>query len=51
MPREKKSNTYDMNEEIENNKGKPSNDRRKKQSQKRQIDEALDEYYEQFYSD
>lgn len=50
MARDKKK-TYDMEDEIEANKSKPSNDRRKKQSFKRQLDEALDEYYEQFESD
>lgn len=46
MPKDTKRKSYSMEDEIEENKGKPSNDRRKKQSQKRQIDEALDEYYE-----
>jgi hypothetical protein len=49
MGKDKMRNKFDMEEEGEDNSRKPSNDRRKKQAQKRQIEEAMDEYYENEY--
>lgn len=39
----------DFEEDNRKKRGKPNNDRRKKQSTKRQIEEDLDEYYDSKY--